>query len=133
MNKLKILVIEDDQIMRELIRDFLKEKNFDIIAKNDGKEALDWLEGNLPDLIICDIQMPNIDGKTFLRKVRQRGFTKRTPVVILSGSQNKSEDRIAFYQEGAQDFLIKPFNPYELLEVVKKNISPLHYDYDRKW
>ena len=129
----QILVIEDDQIMRELIRDFLKEKNFDIIAKNDGKEALDWLEGNLPDLIICDIQMPNIDGKTFLRKVRQRGFTKRTPVVILSGSQNKSEDRIAFYQEGAQDFLIKPFNPYELLEVVKKNISPLHYDYDRKW
>ena len=124
--KHKILVIDDEQTIRLLLENFLV-KNYDVVVKKDGMDALEWLEGNLPDLIICDIQMPNMNGYTFLEKLRQRGFTKHTPVVMLSGSSERSEDRVKCYQLGAQDYLIKPFSPVELSELIKKNLSPIHY------
>ena len=89
-------------------------------------DALEWLEVNLPDLIICDIQMPRMDGYEFLEKVRQRGYTKHTPVIMLSGIEN-SRDRIKCYKLGSQDFLVKPFNPEELMELIRKNLNPINY------
>ena len=124
--KHKILIIDDEQSTRVLLEDFLS-KTYDVVTKKDGKEALEWLEGNLPDLIICDIQMPNMDGYQFVEQVRQRGFTKHTPIVMLSATVEKSTDRIKCYQLGAQDFHAKPFNPAELSELVKKNLFPIHY------
>jgi CheY-like chemotaxis protein len=122
----KILVIDDEQTIRLLLEKYLA-KNYDVVAKKDGTEALEWLEGNLPDLIICDIQMPNMDGYTFLEKLRHRGFTKHTPVVMLSGSSERSEDRVKCYRLEAQDYLTKPFNPAELSELIKKNLFPIHF------
>ena len=61
-----------------------------------------------------------------LKKVRQRGYTKHTPVIMLSATE-ASKDRIKCYRLGAQDYLIKPFNPEELNELVKKNLFPIHY------
>ncbi|MEI7895639.1 MAG: response regulator [bacterium] len=122
----KILIIDDEQTMRLLLEKFLS-KNYDVVAKKDGKEALEWLEENLPDLIISDIQMPNMDGYDFLTMLRKRGFTKHTPVIMLSGASEKSEDRVRCYQAGAQDYLTKPFSPVELTELVKKNLDPIHY------
>ena len=123
--KHKILVIDDEKMIRLLLENFLSEK-YEIISKNDGQEALEWLEGHLPDLIICDIQMPNMDGYQFLKMLRQRGYTKHTPVLMLSGVES-SKERIKCYQLGAQDFLAKPFNPEELEEVIKKNLFPIYY------
>jgi CheY-like chemotaxis protein len=121
----KILVIDDEKSIRLLLQNFLS-KNYEIECKSDGIDALEWLEGNLPDLIICDIQMPNMDGYLFLEKVRQRGFTKHTPVIMLSGMES-SKERIKCYRLGAQDFLAKPFNPEELAELISKNLYPVHY------
>jgi len=121
----KILTIDDESSIRLLLENFLS-KTYDIISKSDGQQALEWLEGNLPDLIICDIQMPVMDGYEFLKKVRQRGFTKHTPVIMLSGVES-SKERIRCYKIGAQDFLAKPFNPEELDELIKKNLFPIHY------
>jgi DNA-binding response OmpR family regulator len=123
--KNKILIIDDEQSIRLLLENFLS-KNYDVICKSDGLQALEWLEGNLPDLIICDLQMPVLDGYAFLEKIRQRGFTKHTPVIMLSGVES-SKDRIRCYRIGAQDFLAKPFNPEELGELIKKNLCPIHY------
>jgi DNA-binding response OmpR family regulator len=123
--KNKILIIDDELSIRLLLENFLS-KNYDVISKSDGHEALEWLEGNLPDLIICDLQMPNIDGYVFLDKVRQRGYTKHTPVIMLSGVES-SKDRIKCYHKGAQDFLAKPFNPEELGLLITKNLNPIHY------
>jgi CheY-like chemotaxis protein len=97
-----------------------------VISKSDGREALEWLEGNLPDLVICDIQMPNLDGYQFLEMLRQRSYTKHTPVIMLSGAES-SKERVKCYRLGAQDFLAKPFNPEELEEIIKKNLYPIHY------
>ena len=123
--KHKILVVEDERSIRLLLESFLL-KEYDVISKSDGVEALDWLESNLPDLIICDVQMPNMDGYQFVEKLRQRGYTKHTPVVMLSGVEN-SKERVKCYKLGAQDFLAKPFNPEELGELILKNLFPVHY------
>jgi len=123
--KQKILVIDDEQSICLILENFLS-VDYDIIIKYDGLQGLEWLEGNLPDLIICDVQMPNMDGYQFLGKVRQRGYTKHTPIIMLSGSET-SKERVKCYRLGAQDFLTKPFNPEELEELIKKNLSPIHY------
>ncbi len=123
--KKKILVVDDEMSICRLLENFLSQ-DYDVIAISNGEEALLWLEGNLPDLIISDIQMTNIDGFEFLTKVRQRGFTKHTPFIMLS-ARAESKERIKCYRLGAQDYLTKPFNPEELEEVVKKNLSPIHY------
>ena len=121
----KILVIDDEPSLCLLLDNFLS-RNYEVICQYDGLEALRWLEGNLPDLIICDIQMPTMDGYVFLEKLRQRGFTKHTPVIMLSGVES-SKERIRCYRLGAQDFLAKPFNPEELEELIKKNLFPIHF------
>jgi len=120
----KILVVDDEPSICMLLENFLSKK-YEVTCQYDGLEALRWLEGNLPDLIICDIQMPNMDGYIFLEKLRQRGYTKHTPVIMLSGVES-SKERIRCYRLGAQDFLSKPFNPEELDELIKKNIFPIH-------
>lgn len=123
--KKKILVVDDETSICLLLDNFLS-FDYDVITISNGEEALVWLEGNLPDLIISDIQMTNMDGFEFLTKVRQRGFTKHTPFVMLS-ARAESKERIKCYHLGAQDYLTKPFNPEELEEVVKKNLFPIHY------
>jgi DNA-binding response OmpR family regulator len=123
--KKKILVVDDEMSICLLLKNFLSQ-DYEVITINNGEAALIWLEGNLPDLIISDIQMANMDGFEFLAKVRQRGFTKHIPFIMLSACA-ESKERIKCYRLGAQDYLTKPFNPEELEELVKKNLSPIHY------
>lgn len=123
--KKTILIIDDEQSIRLLLENFLM-KQYNVVSKGDGQQALEWLEGNLPDLIICDVQMPVIDGYSFLEKIRERGYTRHTPIIMLSGVEN-SKERIKCYRLGAQDFLAKPFNPEELSELISKNLNPIHY------
>ena len=120
-----ILVVDDEISICMLLQNFLSQ-DYKVIALYSALEALEWLDGNLPDLIVSDIQMPEMDGFEFLIKVRKQGFTKHTPVVMLSG-RAESKERIKCYRLGAQDYLTKPFNPEELEELVKKNIYPIHY------
>ncbi|WP_248722640.1 PleD family two-component system response regulator [Seonamhaeicola sp. ML3] len=123
--KKKILVVDDEASICLLLENFLS-ADYNIETINDGYEALLWLENNIPDLVISDIQMPKMDGYEFLTKLRQRGFTKHTPCIMLSG-KSESKERIKCYRLGAQDYLTKPFNPEELDELVKKNLYPIHY------
>jgi DNA-binding response OmpR family regulator len=123
--KKKILVVDDEKSICLLLENFLSQ-DYDVVSFNDGLEGLEWLEENLPDLIISDIQMTKMDGYEFLTSVRQKGFTKHTPVIMLSGKA-ESKERIKCYKLGAQDYLTKPFNPEELEELVKKNLFPIHF------
>ncbi|HTX88896.1 MAG TPA: response regulator [Bacteroidales bacterium] len=123
--KSKILIIDDERSIRLLLENFLS-KRYEVVSKSNGSEAMRWLEDQVPDLIICDIQMPFMDGYEFLKQVRQRSFTQHTPVIMLSGVDT-SKDRVRCYRLGSQDFLVKPFNPEELEELIKKNLNPIHY------
>jgi DNA-binding response OmpR family regulator len=121
----KILVVDDELNIGLLLENFLSQ-DYEVKYINNVEEALEWLETDLPDLIICDIQMPGLDGYHLLTNVRQRGFTSHTPVIMLS-AKAESKERIKCYKLGAQDYLTKPFNPEELEEVIKKNLFPIHY------
>lgn len=123
--KKKILAVDDEKTICMILENFLS-SDYEVITKASGIEALKWLECNLPDLIISDIQMSEMTGFELLKEIRLMGYTKHTPVIMLSG-KTKSEERIKSYQLGAQDYLTKPFNPEELKEVVKKNLYPIHY------
>ncbi|MFZ4545798.1 MAG: response regulator [Bacteroidales bacterium] len=128
--KPRILAIDDESSIRLLLKSFLS-AIYDVTIKNDGKEALEWLESNRPpDLIVCDIQMEPMGGKEFVEKMRERGYTKHTPVIMLSSVEGSAE-RVKCYRLGAQDYLKKPFNPEELEAVVEKNLHPIQYA--KKW
>ncbi len=111
--KKKILVIDDELSIRMLLENFLG-KEYEVVTKKDGQEGLAYLEeGDLPDLIVADVQMPNIDGYAFLEKVRASGFFKHIPVIMLSGIES-SQERVKCLKMGADDYVVKPFNPEEL-------------------
>ncbi len=111
--KRTILVIDDEQSIRMLLENFLG-KDFEVVTKNDGLEGIKFLEeGNLPDLIVADIQMPNMDGYEFLENAKASGFFNHIPVIMLSGNES-SKERIKSLRLGADDYMVKPFNPEEL-------------------
>lgn len=119
--KKQILIIEDDSSVRFLLALFLKE-HYDIITKADGLEGMLWLDsGNIPDLIMADIDMPRLNGYEFIRNIRKSGFFREIPIIMLSGWDGE-EARTRCFNEGANLFMVKPFNPSELLNSIKRFI-----------
>ncbi|MFK5856104.1 MAG: response regulator [Bacteroidota bacterium] len=111
--KKTILAIDDELSIRMLLENFLS-SDFNVVTCNDGQEGLKYLEqGDLPDLIVTDIQMPNIDGYEFIKNVRASGFFSHIPVIMLSGIESSNE-RVKCLKLGADDYMVKPFNPEEL-------------------
>jgi len=111
--KKRILVIDDEATIRTLLVSFLSKK-YDVVSKNDGSEGLTWLqEGNIPDLIVCDVEMPKLDGYMFIKEVRTSGYFRNIPLIMLSGIDTSTE-RVKCLKLGANDFIVKPFNPEEL-------------------
>ncbi|MBT4730201.1 MAG: response regulator [Bacteroidetes bacterium] len=116
--KKKILAIDDEITIRKLLSIFLS-KYYDVETKADGLEALRWIQdGNSPDLIICDIQMPNMNVHDFVMNIRASGMHNKIPLLMLSGEE-ESETRIKFYKLRVRNFITKPFNPEELLVLIK--------------
>jgi DNA-binding response OmpR family regulator len=111
--KKRILVIDDEITIRTLLEKFLRNL-YEVTAMGNGQEALTWLQsGNLPDLMIVDLEMPSMDGFEFLKQVKSSGFFRSIPVLMLSGVDSSAE-RVKCLKAGALDFMIKPFNPEEL-------------------
>ena len=111
--KKTMLIIEDNNFMKALLGNLFS-IHFDVYSVSNGYEALEWLyDGNMPNVIISDIVMPEMDGFEFLKNIRGSTFFNNIPLVMLSGV-DKSNDRIRCLQMGANDYVIKPFNPEEL-------------------
>jgi len=120
----RILIIEDDEPLCWLLEKILKGKYEPIIMKN-GLEALSWLsDGNLPNLIISDINMPTLDGIELLENVRSSGILRDIPVIMLSASDD-SEKRKKCLALGASNYLIKPFEPQLLIEEIENTFKRL--------
>ncbi|WP_297087564.1 response regulator transcription factor [uncultured Draconibacterium sp.] len=118
----KILVVDDKSSISKLIVQFLS-TDFDVETKEDGLQALTWLqEGNIPDLILTDLQMPNLDGFELIEHVKSSGYFKDVPMIVLS-SLDSSSDRIKCLKMGAEDYLVKPFNPEELLIRIERVLN----------
>jgi DNA-binding response OmpR family regulator len=108
-----VFVIEDDLYMQGILSQCLSD-SFSPVVFNNGMDAFAYLqEGNIPDIIISDLNTPVLSGIEFLEQVRSSGFFSTIPVIILSGVEN-TDTRIKCLEAGADDFIVKPFNPREL-------------------
>ncbi len=117
--KRNILIIDDKIAIAKIIAVYLS-KEYDITYFNTPVKAIQWLfEGNRPDIIILDIKMPEMNGDEFLAYLKRNGLYKDIPVVVLSGEES-SDIRIKMLEEGAEDFILKPFNPMELKIRIRK-------------
>ncbi|WP_071461134.1 response regulator transcription factor [Bacillus massilinigeriensis] len=114
----KILLAEDEEILRMLITDVLEEEEYDIDVAEDGQKAISLIECNKYDLIILDYMMPGLTGVEVAEKTRYEGINKDAAIVMLSAKSKELEKNIAF-RSRADYFIAKPFSPLHLLEVVK--------------
>ncbi|MBK8292112.1 MAG: response regulator [Flammeovirgaceae bacterium] len=120
----RILIIEDDEPLCWLLEKILSGKYVPIIM-NNGLEALSWLsEGNLPNLIISDINIPTLNGIELLENVRTSGILRDIPVIMLSAS-DEPEKRKQCLALGASNYLVKPFEPQLLLEEIENTFKRL--------
>jgi CheY-like chemotaxis protein/CRP-like cAMP-binding protein len=117
-----ILVIEDDLIMRENIAELLDLAGYKVASANDGKEGLDKARQQLPDLIICDIKMPEIDGYTVLHILAQDQKTAGIPFIFVT-AKTEMEDLRKGMELGADDYITKPFEDSELLKAVETRLK----------
>jgi two-component system response regulator MprA len=108
----RVLYADDDQRVRESVARALVFEGYDVETAADGEQALAGIEAAKPDVIILDVSMPNLDGLTACRHLRQRG--DRTPVLMLT-ARHEVRDRVAGLDAGADDYLVKPFDLEELL------------------
>lgn len=111
----KILLVDDDPHIRELARIFLRDEGFEVHEAVDGVEALALLESITVDLVVLDIMMPNMDGWELCRQLRT--FSD-FPILMLT-AKGETQDKIHGFQLGTDDYLIKPFEPLELVMRVK--------------
>jgi len=118
----KILVIDDEKSIRFIIENTFN-KDFEVTTLNNGMDALFYLQsGNLPDIIICDVEMPVLNGFEFIRRIRESGFFEEIPLIMLSGKE-ESADKIKCFEMGADDYVLKPFNPKELIARIKRRLE----------
>jgi DNA-binding response OmpR family regulator len=113
-----ILVVDDDAKIVRLVRTYLERDGFSVVTAADGPAALDAIETHAPALVVLDLMLPELDGRAVIRAVRRDEEAGRTPILILS-ARSSTIDRIAGLEDGADDYLPKPFSPAELVLRVK--------------
>ncbi|MCL7451603.1 MAG: response regulator transcription factor [Anaerolineae bacterium] len=115
MNEARILVVEDEPSIREVVSLYLRRAGYDVSVVADGRAALDSLSAQMPDLVVLDLMLPGVDGLEITRWLRARGDT---PIIMLTARRDEP-DRIAGLEMGADDYVVKPFSPQELVSRVR--------------
>ena len=115
MGKLKILVVEDEPSIAEIVSIYLERAGYQVTIINDGQKAIEYLDAELPDLVVLDVMLPNVDGFTITSWLRDHS---EVPIIILT-SRREEIDRIAGLELGADDYVVKPFSPQELVSRVR--------------
>jgi two-component system chemotaxis response regulator CheY len=117
----QILVVDDSATMRQMLQFTLSSANFDVVEAGDGQEAVNKLTSGIakPSVVITDLNMPVMDGMALIKQIRGMGAYKFTPILMLTteaSDEKKKEGRAA----GATGWIVKPFNPDQLLKVIQK-------------
>lgn len=120
----KLLLIDDDPNLILLVKDYLEFRGYNVMTAENGREALDVLEQSIPDMIICDVMMPEMDGYALVQHIRQEPRTNRIPVLFLS-AKGQNQDRVKGLNEGADVYMVKPFEPEELVAQVEASLNQI--------
>ena len=115
----KILAVDDEKHIVRLVQVNLERQGYEVVTASDGKEALEKVEEEHPDLVVLDVMMPYMDGFEVLQNLRRNPATREIPVIMLTA---KAQDADVFrgWQSGVDCYLTKPFNPMELIAFVKR-------------
>ncbi len=115
MTEGRVLVVEDEAIVAEVVERYLRRDGYDVEIVHDGKAALEEFQKFAPDLVVLDLMLPKIDGREVCRQIRARG---QTPVIMLT-ARGEEIDKLVGLELGADDYVTKPFSPRELVARVK--------------
>jgi len=118
-----ILIVDDSASVRQVVGISLKQAGYDVIEGVDGKDALSKLTGQKVHLIISDVNMPNMDGISMVKAIKQMAAYKFTPIVMLTTESQDAKKREG-QEAGAKAWVVKPFKPDQLLGVVQKLVLP---------
>ncbi|MBF2058524.1 MAG: response regulator transcription factor [Cyanobacterium sp. T60_A2020_053] len=121
----KLLLIDDDPNLILLVKDYLEFSGYEVATASHGREALTVLGREIPDLIICDVMMPEMDGYAFVEEVRNNAQWNLIPVIFLS-AKGQSKDKIKGLTTGADVYMVKPFEPEELVAQVQSTLNQTH-------
>ncbi len=121
----KILAVDDERHIVRLVQVNLQRAGYEVVTAYDGKEALEKVESERPDLVVLDVMMPYMDGFSVLQELRKNPVTRDIPVIMLTA---KAQDADVFrgWSSGVDCYLTKPFNPLELISFVKRILSSLN-------
>jgi two-component system response regulator VicR len=122
--KRKILIVDDEKNIVDILKYNLNKEGFETIEAYDGRQALEMVERENPDLILLDIMLPEYDGFTVCKKIRQ---TMNTPILMLT-AREEEVDKVLGLELGADDYITKPFSPRELMARVKANLRRMSED-----
>ena len=126
LQKVKILIVDDEKNIREVIREYASLEGYDVMEADSGVKALELLNNNKFDLMILDIMMPIMDGFTLLNSIPKE---KKIPTIILS-ARDDEVDKLEGFDRGIDDYLCKPFSPRELMARVKAILKRTKGDVD---
>ena len=110
----KILLVEDDRNMLEVMRRYLENHGFSLVFTDNGSEALMLVHDSKPDLVVADVELPGLDGLALCKAIKCSAETASVPVIIISGGKTGETDIVSGYDKGADDYLTKPF-PFSVL------------------
>jgi len=115
----KIMTVDDSATMRQMVRLTLSEAGYEIVEAVDGVDALAKISGLKIDLFLSDVNMPNMDGIELTRRLRANPPTRFTPIVLVT-TESQADKKLVGKTAGASGWIVKPFNPEQLLAVVKR-------------
>lgn len=121
LDQKQLLLIDDDPNLILLVKDYLEFRGYAVTTSENGRDALEVLERELPDMIICDVMMPEMDGYAFVKSVRENPRTNFIPILFLS-AKGQSQDRVKGLNTGADVYMVKPFEPEELVAQVESSL-----------
>ena len=110
-----ILIVDDEERIREVVKEYCLMEKYDVIEASDGLEALEMVKNNDIDLIVLDVMMPKLDGLSAFSKIKE---IKKIPTIILS-ARSEEYDKLVGFELGVDDYVTKPFSPKELMARIK--------------
>ena len=119
MSQKKILLVEDSEFNRKIVRDLLARQPYDLMEANDGEAGVEAARREKPNLIIMDVQLPKLSGLDATRQIRSAPETAEIPIIVVTSFALSGDDKKAM-DAGASAYLAKPYSPRQLLEAIRK-------------
>ena len=121
--KRRVVYVEDEQEMIDLVRLILNRRGFEIIGANGGREGLETIRQSLPDLVLLDLMMPDMDGWDVYQQMKADEATQKIPVIVVTAKAQSIDKVLGLHIAKVDDYISKPFSPQELVDSVEKVLT----------